>query len=571
MVLYGDVEDELRSRSLFHEVEHVVVRLAVRGEAAQRLGALERGDVVERVEAQLAIHAVAPPVGGVGRVYGARGVAQGLEVRDQVLVAAQVVEHVGIHAVAEVSHARSREELELAVARPRAERRRVGGAPCERLLRQFVVVRGPCRRACEALEPRKVGKRLVHDGYDGGQHLVGALLRAVPTRAWRPAFANPPFVGAVSARACSRARFREQPFGFFGRVACGSLGGEVLDALEEAERRPLVGIRRARVPFPHDAMEVLADVAHVDPRPERRHQHDGHGRVRGHGAPGERRLGDEAQADAGGREQHTACDHALVGPERVPAAHGCRGVEREQVGRHDGLSLEGDDEMVRDTCEKADGQKRRDGPARALSDGVDDGEQGRQHPQVRGDVEEVHGEQHVVGRELHEEEAQRHGRHAGERAHQAGSGGMGARLGRGSAWSGLGRGGVVAGLGHGGIRFGLSRVGAVAGLERGGAVGSLDGHEGALSFRAAVMPGASLRRARAAFVGVGSQYSVSSPRTPWRPSRRCVPCAPAPRVGRLFLRVSHGPATVRLLRQAKRPSVAKICEKRHTVRANTLK
>jgi len=167
VVLQRHVEHELRALVGFQQVEHVVVGGAVGGEPAQRVGVRERPLVCELVEAQLLVHAVATPVRALGGVHGMGGVSERREVRHEALRSVKVVQHVGVHAAAEVPHARSREELELAVARAPAERRRVCVARFERLGRDIVVMGGTRVGAGQARVAREVGERLVHDRDDG--------------------------------------------------------------------------------------------------------------------------------------------------------------------------------------------------------------------------------------------------------------------------------------------------------------------------------------------------------------------------------------------------------------------
>ena len=420
------------------DAEHEVVGFAVGDEAAQRVGAVEGRYVVEGVEAQLGVHPVAPPVRGVGGMRGAGGVAERGKVRGQVVVAVQVVEHVGVHVGAEMPHARSREELELAVAGARPEGRGVGGAPGERVVPSGDLAKARRLRVGprKALEAREVGERLVHDGHHAGQgacaparvcdrvcrggpdvgrrvfgagHGVFCTARAfgacVPVRAHvrrGHAFARVPD---------ARRRFRlgQQLRGRLGRIALRRAGDQFLHALEEAQHRALLGVGAARVPFAHHAVEVLPDVAHVHPRARRHGERRGHAEVRRRCPPRKRGLGHEVQAHARERVQREAGEDARVGQERVPAAHGRRRGKREQVCRHHGLPLVGDDEVVRHANEQACRQKKRPARARALPGEVDEGEQHGEHAQVDGHVVGVHGKQSVVGGKLHEEEAQRHG------------------------------------------------------------------------------------------------------------------------------------------------------------------
>ena len=59
VVLDGDVEDELGPLSLVDLLQHALVGGAVRDEVAEGVGVFHGGDVVERVESELLVDAVA--------------------------------------------------------------------------------------------------------------------------------------------------------------------------------------------------------------------------------------------------------------------------------------------------------------------------------------------------------------------------------------------------------------------------------------------------------------------------------------------------------------------------------
>lgn len=98
VVLDGDVEDELGPVSLIDLLQHALVGGAVRHEIAEGVGVLHGGNVVEVVESELLVDAVAPPVGCLGRVNRVGAVPQTAEVGGEVVHPFQIVEHIGVHA-----------------------------------------------------------------------------------------------------------------------------------------------------------------------------------------------------------------------------------------------------------------------------------------------------------------------------------------------------------------------------------------------------------------------------------------------------------------------------------------
>ena len=116
MVLHRHVKDELRLRVVLELLDHAVVGGRVARRVVVLLGALEIVDVQEGVEAHLLVHAVAVPVGGEVGVDGTRLVAELREAAGQSLDLGEVVERVGVFAVADKGHRGARQELELGVA-----------------------------------------------------------------------------------------------------------------------------------------------------------------------------------------------------------------------------------------------------------------------------------------------------------------------------------------------------------------------------------------------------------------------------------------------------------------------
>ena len=168
VVLDGDIEDELGPLSLVDLLQHALVGGAIRDEVAEGVGVFHGGDVVERVESELLVDAVAPPVGRLGRVNRMGAVPQAAEVGGEVVHPFQIVEHVGVHAAAHVAHGGAGEELELAVAGAPAHGRDVHVARGQGIVGHLVEER---RRGVCSLKAGvfgEIGERLVHDGDDVG-------------------------------------------------------------------------------------------------------------------------------------------------------------------------------------------------------------------------------------------------------------------------------------------------------------------------------------------------------------------------------------------------------------------
>ena len=349
------------------------------------VGPLEIVDVVEAVEAELLVHAVAVPVGRKVGVDGGRLVAelghtarQGVDVRE-------VVEGIGVFAVAHVGHGRACQELELRVAGAAAVDRHdefaagqgVGKARLEE---------GRALVAIEVAEEGQVREGLVHHDDDGGLQLVPLRLRGVGLRG-RPRRLLIAGHEIVLGVLCG-----------VGGVAGRLVDRQVLGLRDEGGQEAL-RLEVGDLPFPPvldlDAEEVLVarDEDRKDEQGGRGDAQDerpggraepmqgaGEGRGEGplplglligcgirvrHVALGVGPVEDQrANGAAHARERHRP-EHARVQVVLVAAAHGHRGAEGEDVAEHEHRVFELQDEGLDDAegGEVADQDARDDGVA----------------------------------------------------------------------------------------------------------------------------------------------------------------------------------------------------------------
>ena len=179
---------------------------------------------------------------------------------------------------------------------------------------------------------------------------------------------------------------------------------------EKAERGALGGVGAAHVPYVHGHLAVLLDVDGLVLHGAEAHQQGRRQHVGGNVPAGALSLGAQLrQGDAIGGEQRPAEHQAPREEQAVTAGHRGGGAEGEQIRRHDGLPLEGDDEEIGSAPEQA--KAREDGQrcAGALSRQKSDGAAQPQDEQVVDDVALGNGEDAVVPRQLEEQEAQNDG------------------------------------------------------------------------------------------------------------------------------------------------------------------
>ena len=191
-----------------------------------------------------------------------------------------------------------------------------------------------------------------------------------------------------------------------GGVALRRLGRQLLGPREEAERGALGGVRAAHIPYVHGYVAVALDVDGLVLHGAEAHQQGRRQHVGGYVPASALSLGAQLrQGDAIGGEQRPAEHEATGEKQAVTTGHGGGGAEGEQIRRHDGLPLEGNDEEVGGAPQQA--KAREDGQrcAGALSCQKHDGAAQTQDEQVVYDVALWDGEDAVVPRQLEEQEA----------------------------------------------------------------------------------------------------------------------------------------------------------------------
>ena len=175
---------------------------------------------------------------------------------------------------------------------------------------------------------------------------------------------------------------------------------------KEAERGALGGVGPAHVPYVHGHLAILFDVDGLVLHGAEAHQQGRRQHVGGNVPAGALSLGAQLrQGDAIGGEQRPAEHQAPREEQAVTAGHGGGGTQGEQIRRHDGLPLEGDDEEIGSAPQKAQSYERSERCASALSRQKSDGAAQPQDEQVVDDVALGNGEDAVVPRQLEEQEA----------------------------------------------------------------------------------------------------------------------------------------------------------------------
>ena len=397
MVGDGHVEDELRPFAFIHDLKDFVVGRSVRHHVAEIFGAIEARDVEKFVEPELLVDAIAAPVLRIGGVDGARGIADRFQIRCQVVNAFEVIEHIGVHARPQKTHARSREELELAVARAAAHRRHIdiargNGSRVRREGNGAVVAFRQLRIR------RNVGIRFVHDGDDGGAHVgvggFGGAYHAGVVDEFVDGFRH----GLLAAK-LGGARFG---------IAFGLVRRDFLGTLREAQQRPLRLVRIEAAPHVDVDVQVVFDVDCREADAARGKGCGAKGGVRDGGFP--RVLGRRHNRnclECGEHHGDAECERVVDGVFIAAAYRRC-GVNGEHVGRQNGLAFELCDEMVGHAAYEACRKKRDHGAFRALAQEVHHGEYERQNHEAQNHPLSSHLVQYGVVGCLHEPEAYGH-------------------------------------------------------------------------------------------------------------------------------------------------------------------
>ena len=346
VVLHRDVEHELRVVGALEHLEDLVVGGRVAHVAVVGVGALERVDVVEGVEAHLLVDERAVPVAREVGVDGGRLVSEVLEGARHALHVREAHLRVGVLVLTDVVEVHARERLELGVAGASAEDRDVAVA-----LRDGVgeagVEESRALIACvsDVLVDGEVRVRLVHDDDDRGLFLVELALR-LRARLVRPLVVCGGELGLVL-------------LGRLGAVPLGDGNLEGLELLDEARPEALLGRGGHGVPVVEVHAEVGAVLGDGHEAAERdQADHGGEGAAqRASVQEGDVRAGRRHGEDvrgAGDADARVAdgLDHGGVNLVDVRAAHLGGGAERQEVGGCDRRPLEEEHEVVCDADEE---------------------------------------------------------------------------------------------------------------------------------------------------------------------------------------------------------------------------